>query len=72
MLHEFWSEGLKGRDHFEDLGVDGMIILELMLGKWGGEVYVVYASDSGQGTVAGSREHCNEPSGSKKRNFLDG
>jgi hypothetical protein len=24
----FWSENLKGRDHSEDLGVDGRIIFE--------------------------------------------
>jgi hypothetical protein len=29
----FWLENLKGRDHSEDLCVDGRIILEWMLGK---------------------------------------
>jgi hypothetical protein len=29
-------ENLKGRDHLEDLGVKGKIILEWMLGKWVG------------------------------------
>jgi hypothetical protein len=29
----FWLENLKGRDHTEDLGVDGRIILERVLGK---------------------------------------
>jgi hypothetical protein len=29
----FWLENLKGRDHSEDLGVDGRIMLELILGK---------------------------------------
>jgi len=28
-------ENLKGRNHLEDLGIDGKIILEWMLGKWG-------------------------------------
>jgi hypothetical protein len=28
------SENLKGRDHSEDLGVSGKIILEWILGKW--------------------------------------
>jgi hypothetical protein len=28
---------MKGRDHLEDLGVDGKIILEWFLGKWGEE-----------------------------------
>jgi hypothetical protein len=30
---------LKGRDHLEDLGVDGRIILEWILGKQGGKVW---------------------------------
>jgi hypothetical protein len=25
---KFWSQNLKGKDHSEDLGVDGRIILE--------------------------------------------
>jgi len=29
---------LKERDHAEDLGVDGRIILEWILGKYGGKV----------------------------------
>jgi hypothetical protein len=31
MHTKFWSENLKGRDHMEDLGVDGNTILELIL-----------------------------------------
>jgi hypothetical protein len=31
--HTFWLENLKGRDHSENLDVDGRIILEWMLGK---------------------------------------
>jgi len=31
-----WLENLKGRDHSEDLGVDGRKILERILGKLGG------------------------------------
>jgi hypothetical protein len=34
----FCLENLKGRDHSEDLGVDGKVILELILGKYGGTV----------------------------------
>jgi hypothetical protein len=30
----FWLENLKGRGHPEDLGIDGRIMLELMLGKY--------------------------------------
>jgi hypothetical protein len=33
MRAKFWSENLKGRDNAEDLGVDGIIILEWILGK---------------------------------------
>jgi hypothetical protein len=29
----FWLGNLKGSDYLEDLGVDGKIILEWMLGK---------------------------------------
>jgi hypothetical protein len=29
----FWLENLYGRDHLEELGVDGKIILEYILGK---------------------------------------
>jgi hypothetical protein len=35
----FWSENLKGRDQSEDLGVDGKMILEMILGKYGGKVW---------------------------------
>jgi len=28
MHRKFWSESTKGRDHAEELGVDGRIILE--------------------------------------------
>jgi hypothetical protein len=31
---QFWSENLKGRDHLEDVGVDGRIILKWILRKW--------------------------------------
>jgi hypothetical protein len=30
---KFWSENLKGRDHSEDLGVDGKIISDLTVTK---------------------------------------
>jgi hypothetical protein len=36
---KFWSENLKGRDVSEDLGVDGKIILEWILGKWNGNLW---------------------------------
>jgi len=31
----FWSGNLKGRDHSEDLGIDGKIMLEWILEKGG-------------------------------------
>jgi hypothetical protein len=31
--YEIWSETLMGRDHFEDLSLDGRIILEWILKK---------------------------------------
>jgi hypothetical protein len=34
MHTRFWLEILKGRNHSEELGVDGKIILEWILGKW--------------------------------------
>jgi hypothetical protein len=33
-------ENLKGRDHLEDLGVDGRIVLKWILGNWGYMVYI--------------------------------
>jgi hypothetical protein len=39
---KFWSENLKGRDHSEDLCTDEKIILEWILGKWGGKVWTEY------------------------------
>jgi hypothetical protein len=34
-------ENLKGRDYSEDLGIDGRIVLEWILGKLGGKVWTV-------------------------------
>jgi hypothetical protein len=39
MLTKFWSENLKGRDHSEDIGVGGRIILEGVLEIQGGKVW---------------------------------
>jgi len=33
MHTQFWSKNLEGRDHSEDLGIDGKITLEWILGK---------------------------------------
>jgi hypothetical protein len=39
MVTVFWLENLKGRDHSEDLDVDGRIILEWILGTYGRKVW---------------------------------
>jgi hypothetical protein len=31
MHTKFWSKNLKGRDLLEDLGIDGMVVLEWIL-----------------------------------------
>jgi hypothetical protein len=38
-ITKFLSENPKGRDHSEDLGVDGRSILKCILGKVGGKVW---------------------------------
>jgi len=42
MLTKFVSGNLKGRDHLEDLGVDGKIILERSLRKQSGKIWTGY------------------------------
>jgi len=67
----FWLENLKGRDHSEDLGVVGSIMLELMLGKYSGKVWTG-CMWLRIGFSAGCCERGNEPSGSiKSGEFLD-
>jgi hypothetical protein len=66
MKTKFLSKNLKGRVHSEDLGIEGKIILERILGRYGGRVW------SGYGSVADPCEHGNEPSASiKGEEFLD-
>jgi hypothetical protein len=54
MPTEFWSQNYKGRDHFEDLHVDGEEV-----GRCG-----LDSSGSQQGSVTASCKHVNEPSDS--------
>jgi hypothetical protein len=39
MRTKFLSENLKGTYHADDLGVDGKVILEWILGKYGGKMW---------------------------------
>jgi hypothetical protein len=39
MNESFGPENLKGRDHSEDLGIDGKIIVEQISRKYGGKVW---------------------------------
>jgi hypothetical protein len=39
VIQFFWLENLKGRDHLEDLSIDGRIILERILGKYDGNIW---------------------------------
>jgi hypothetical protein len=54
MYAEFWSENMKGRDHFRDLGSRGSLILIL---KW---ILKKQSVSMWTGFVC---EHGNEPSG---------
>jgi hypothetical protein len=40
MRTKFWSDNLKGRDHSEEEGARQRIILEWILRKYGGEVWI--------------------------------
>jgi hypothetical protein len=65
MLATFWLESLKGRDYFEDVGVDGWIILKWILGKECWKVWIGFIRLR-VGSGAGSCVHGNEPSVSVK------
>jgi len=41
-MRNAYRKNLKGRDHFEDLDVDGSLILEWILEKWGESVRIGY------------------------------
>jgi len=62
----FWLENLKGRDHLEDLGVDGRKDNIRM------EECGLYSSGPEEEPATDPYEHKNEHSGSRKgREFLD-
>jgi hypothetical protein len=42
MLIRLWSENLNGRDHSDDLDIEGSVILEQVLGKQGGKLWTGY------------------------------
>jgi hypothetical protein len=61
----------EGRNHFEDPGVDGRLILKRFFRKWE-EGINLDSSGSGKGQVAGACECGNEPSCSIEcREFLN-
>jgi len=67
----FWSENMKARESWEDLDLNGRIILERILGKEGGKLWAEFFW-LWQGPVAGFCEHDNEPTVSiKGGEFLD-
>jgi hypothetical protein len=39
MRKTFWTEHRKGRGNFEDLGIDGRIILQWTVGKYYGKLW---------------------------------
>jgi hypothetical protein len=47
----FWWENMRERDHLEDPGVNGRIILREIFRKWNGE-FALDRSVSGEGQVA--------------------
>jgi hypothetical protein len=71
MHTKFWVENLKRRDHVEDRGRDGKIVLKWIMRKqdvrlWTGFIWLVLGSSSG------SFELGNEPLGSiKGEEFID-
>jgi hypothetical protein len=60
--YKFFVGKPDGKNHSEDLGVDGRVLSELILGKRGGWCGL-HSSGSEQEAVFGSCEHGNEPSG---------
>ena len=71
MYAGFWWGNLRERDHLEEPGRDGRIILQWIFRKWNGG-HRLDCSGLEQGQEAGCCECGNEHSGSIKcREFLD-
>ena len=67
----FWWGNLRERDHLEDQGVDGRIIVRWIFRKWDWGRYGMDLSGSGYGQVADSCKRGNEILCSKNAgNFL--
>jgi hypothetical protein len=64
-----WLESLKEKDHSVEIEVDSKIILKLILEKYAAECGLD-SCGLGQGTVSGSCERGNEPSGTIKEGNL--
>jgi len=69
----FWCGNMRERDHVEDPGLDGRIILRLILRKWDGRGCTRIGSIwLRMGQMAGTCEYGNKPPGSIKcEEFLD-
>jgi hypothetical protein len=39
MIKKFWSENVNGRDHLENLGVDGKLLSEYIFERYGGKLW---------------------------------
>ena len=70
--YRVWRGNLKERDHSEDSGVDGRIILSWIFRTWNRGARGLDWSGSGYGKMAGSCKRGNKPQGSiKYGEFLD-
>jgi hypothetical protein len=65
MHKKFWLQSLNGEDHSEELGADGRIVLEWILGKQDGRIWIRFIWLRTE-TGGSSCEHGDESSGSIK------
>jgi hypothetical protein len=66
----WWGKLKERRDHLEDLGVDGRMVLRWIFRKWDVGAWTGFMWLR-MGQVAGTRECGNEPSGSIKYGEFD-